>query len=59
MNSFNSLRDMYDPIPTEDEWKNIIKLIQIEVQKEIDQVGFYVDTVKRGFFICEKAVIRD
>lgn len=54
MKAFNSIRDMYDPIPSNLEWEKAKKAVRTKVEKEIDQNGFFTDIVRRGLFICRK-----
>lgn len=54
LNAFNSIRDMYEPNPSDDDWERAENSVKAEVEKEIVQNGFFTDSVRRGFFICEK-----
>lgn len=54
LNAFNSIRDMYEPIPSDADWERAESSVKMEIDKEIDQNGFFTDNVRRGFFICEK-----
>lgn len=54
LNAFNSIRDMYEPIPSDADWERAESAVRMEVEKEIDQNGFFTDSVRRGFFICGK-----
>lgn len=54
LNAFNSIRDMYEPIPSDADWERAESAVRTEVEKEIDQNCFFTDSVRRGFFICEK-----
>lgn len=54
LNAFNSIRDMYEPIPSDDKWRTAESTIKTELEREIARRGFFTDDVKRGFFICEK-----
>jgi len=52
--AFNSIRDMYEPIPSNIDWGKAENMVRVEIEKEIAQNGFFTDSVRRGFFICEK-----
>jgi ubiquinone/menaquinone biosynthesis C-methylase UbiE len=54
LDSFNSLKDMYHPLPTDSEWENVQRAIREEVEREIAKNGYFADDVKRGLFICKK-----
>jgi ubiquinone/menaquinone biosynthesis C-methylase UbiE len=54
LRAYDSVRDMYDPIPSDLDWERARNLIKKEVEKEIAQNGYFTDNVKRGFFICQK-----
>ena len=55
LNDFNSIRDMYEPVPSDADWERAESAVRMEVEKEIAQNGFFTDSVRRGLFICEKA----
>lgn len=54
LSAFNSIRDMYEPVPSDVDWEKAEDAVRTEVEKEITQNGFFTDSVRRGFFICEK-----
>lgn len=54
VNAFSSLRDMYEPIPSDTDWQAAERAVRTEIDREIVQNGFFTDSIKRGFFICEK-----
>lgn len=41
LNAFNSIRDMYDPIPSDSEWNRAEDAVREAIEKEIDQNGFF------------------
>ena len=49
-----SIRDFFEPVPVESEWKKAISLVEDEINEEIRVNGVYRDSVKRGFFIATK-----
>ncbi|MGC9598968.1 MAG: class I SAM-dependent methyltransferase [Minisyncoccia bacterium] len=53
LHAFNSVRDMYEPVPSDADWKKIESMVRAEIEKEIAQNGFFVDNVRRGFLVCE------
>lgn len=54
LKAFNSIRDMYEPIPSDVDWERAESAVRKEVEEEITQNSFFTDSVRRGFFICEK-----
>lgn len=54
LNAFNSIRDMYEPTPSDTDWEIAENAVRMEIEKEIAQNGFFTDSVRNGFFICEK-----
>jgi ubiquinone/menaquinone biosynthesis C-methylase UbiE len=52
--AFRSTRDMYEPLPSDEEWNNVERVVRDSIKKEIDENGFFADQVHRGFFVCHK-----
>ena len=57
LRSFDSTRDMYVPIPNDIDWAKARNFAKNTIQEEIDQKGYFSDTVKRGYFICEQVFL--
>lgn len=53
--SLSSDRDMYTPPPGDQAWHQAQAYARRLIEGEIAEHGFFVDPVKRGFFICEKS----
>lgn len=51
--TLDSIRDMFQPVPSAIEWKQVRECIKEEVEKEIEEAGYFTDYVKRGYFICK------
>lgn len=54
LNAMNSVRDLYDPAPSDAQWDQAVQAVKAEVEKEIAEQGYFTDDVRRGFFIGEK-----
>lgn len=52
--AIDSVRDMFDPIPQDEEWQKTLELFSQEISLEISKNGCYTDSVRRGYFICKK-----
>lgn len=52
--SLGSVRDLFVPQPTVEEWQMVENHIQAAIKKEIAISGVFVDSVKRGFFRAQK-----
>ncbi len=50
--TFRDLR--YNPVPTDDQWSQALDLVRSEVNKEIEQNGFFEEISKTGIFIAQK-----
>lgn len=51
--ALDSIKDLFDPVPSSVEWHKARGIIKEKIQNEIDENGCYTDIVKRGFFICQ------
>ncbi|OJI09206.1 MAG: hypothetical protein COV08_01800 [Candidatus Vogelbacteria bacterium CG10_big_fil_rev_8_21_14_0_10_49_38] len=54
LKALDSIRDMFDPTIPISIWNKERNAIEAKIEKEIEKYGHFTDTVKRGFFICEK-----
>lgn len=54
LNAMNSVRDMYDPTPSDAQWDKAVRAVKAEIDQEIAERGYFTDDVRRGFFICQK-----
>ncbi|MBI2079251.1 methyltransferase domain-containing protein [Candidatus Micrarchaeota archaeon] len=54
VDSIRSIRDLFEPLPNDEEWRRIEDIQRIEVEKEIKEKGYFSDNLKRGFFVCSK-----
>jgi len=54
LKAFESIRDMYEPVPGNTDWQKVANRVKTEIEKEIEQSGHFSDDVKRGFFVCTK-----
>ncbi len=44
----------YNPVPTDDEWKQALDMVRNEVNQEIQQNGFFEEISKIGIFVVQK-----
>jgi len=54
LRAFRSIRDMYEPLPSDAEWETVELAVRAEIEREIAENGFFIDHAERGFFLCEK-----
>lgn len=54
LKSLDSVKDMFDPTPSVEKWKEARSIVEQKVEREIEKEGYFTDDVERGFFICEK-----
>lgn len=52
--ALSSVRDMFTPVPSDDEWRHALEPVRLKIAKDIERQGYFSDSVRRGFFICEK-----
>lgn len=54
LDSIDSVRDTFNPHPTDKEWNTAMDLMEKEIAKEIKDRGHFLDYVERGLSISEK-----
>lgn len=54
LKALDSVKDMFDPTPSVEKWKEARSIVEQKVEREIEKEGYFTDDVERGFFICEK-----
>ena len=54
LKAFDSVRNMFSPVPTDDEWIRVKREVRKQIEDEIAKKGHFTDQVKRGFWVCEK-----
>lgn len=57
LRSIDSIRDMYEPVLGDEAWLAARDYAKQVIQAEIDEKGYFADTVKRGYFICEQSFL--
>lgn len=54
LDSIDSVRDMFEPVPGDAEWQKTLELFSEEISLEISKNGCYTDPVRRGYLIGKK-----
>ena len=52
VDAFNTIRDFFEPTPTDAEWEKALRFVERTAQDEIQKTGNFTDTFTRGYFIC-------
>ena len=53
LKSMESTKDLLDPMPSEVSWQKARHFVKDKMQEEINKFGYFSDSVKRGYFICQ------
>lgn len=52
IDAFNTIREFFEPAPTDAEWERALAFVTGTAEREIQQTGYFTDTFARGYFIC-------
>lgn len=50
----DSARDMYEPVPSDEDWSRALDAVREKIEAEIAKRGIFTDTVSRGFFVAHR-----
>ncbi len=54
ISAFDSIRDTFDPYPSDSAWASVLISIKEKFETEIKKNGCFIDKIKRGYFLCMK-----